>query len=277
MPEGPQVARYARLQAALLEGRVVHADSPNGRADEAAAFIDGLVVHAVEAIGKHLIYDFGEERYLHVHLGRFGNFRDGAMPLREPQGVLRFRMYTAEHWFELRGAIAIEPFDASRREALEARIGPNPLDPSADVKRAYAKIVRSRSPIGALLMDQSIVGGIGNIYRSEVLFLNRVHPRSPGTSLRLKTWRAMWKDLARVMADGAKIGRIVTTNPKDRSKPKGAVRAQDRFYVYHRTGLPCRRCGAPIQSGTIGTRNVYWCPVDQVEAEAHEAGAAGKA
>ncbi|MBD5657542.1 MAG: Fpg/Nei family DNA glycosylase [Candidatus Eremiobacteraeota bacterium] len=265
MPEGPQVARHARLQAALLVGRRLHADSPNGRSDDVAAAIDGLVVRGIEAIGKHLLYDFGKERYLHVHLGRFGNFRDGKLPLLEPRGILRFRMYTAEHWFELRGAIAIELYDESHRRLLETRIGPNPLDETADPKTSFAKIVRSRSPIGALMMDQSIVAGIGNIYRSEVLFLNGVHPRSPGTSLRLKTWRAMWKDLARVMADGAKIGRIVTTYPQDRSKPKGAVRSDDRFYVYHRAGRPCRRCGTQIEMGTIATRNVYWCPRDQPE------------
>jgi endonuclease-8 len=277
MPEGPQVARYARLQAALLAGRVIRADSPNGRAAQAAAAIDGLRLRAVEAIGKHLLYDFGEGRYLHVHLGRFGNFHEGPMPLPEPRGVLRFRLYTPEHWFELRGAIAIEPFDAAQRGLLAERIGPNPLDPAADAKAAYAKISRSRSPIGALLMDQSIVAGVGNIYRSEVLFLRRVHPRAPGTSLGRTTWRALWRDLARLMADGAKNGRIVTTAVKDRRKRTGAARRDDRFYVYHRAGLPCRRCGAAILVGTIANRNVYWCPAEQREAEGRSGSAAGKA
>jgi len=270
MPEGPQVARYARLQAAALVGRVVHADSPNGRSDDVADAIDGLKLRGIEAIGKHLLYDFGKERYLHVHLGRFGSFDQGAMPLREPRGVLRFRMYTRERWYELRGAIAIEVFDAARRAALEGRIGPNPLDPEADPARAYAKIAASRSAVGLLLMDQSIVAGVGNIYRSEALFMNGVNPWSPGTALARATWRAIWRDLARVMADGARIGRIVTTAPRDREKPKGPVRAGDRYYVYRRAGLPCRRCGALVRSGTIAGRTVFWCPQDQPEAGAPE-------
>ncbi|GAC1627527.1 MAG: Fpg/Nei family DNA glycosylase [Vulcanimicrobiaceae bacterium] len=263
MPEGPQVARHARLQARTLVGRPIAVDSPNGRSDDVAALFDGATLRGIEAIGKHLIYDFGDERLLHVHLGRFGNFHTGTMPLPEIRGILRLRMYTDTHWFELRGAIAIEPFDTTRRAALEGRIGPNPLDAAADVDAAYAKIVRSRSAIGTLLMDQSIVGGIGNIYRSEVLFLNGVHPRDPGTTLRREVWHAMWADLARVMADGAKVGRIVTTHAVDRARPRGVARRDDRFYVYHRTGLPCRRCGTAIAEMTLATRRVLYCPHDQ--------------
>jgi endonuclease-8 len=263
MPEGPQVARYARLQSDILAGKRVRADSPNGRSEDVAAAINGLRLAGITAVGKHLLYDFGRDRYLHVHLGRFGNFDDGPMPLPAVSGILRFRLFTTRHWFELRGAIAIELFDRARRESLEARIGPNPLDPGADPRRAYAKIVRSRSPVGLLLMDQSIVGGIGNIYRSEVLFLNGVHPLRAGTTLEAKTWRAMWKDLVRLMEHGALHGRIVTTAPADRERKTGAVRRVDRFYVYRRDGLPCRRCGTLIQTAVLGNRKVFWCPHDQ--------------
>ena len=254
------------MQAALLVRKRVRADSPNGRSDEVAALIDGKTLRGIEAIGKHLLYDFGPDRLLHVHLGRFGNFDDGPMPLPEPRGILRFRFYTAKHWFELRGAIAIEIFDASMRELLTARIGPNPLDAAADPIAAYTKIVKSKAPLGLLLMDQSVVAGIGNIYRSEILFMHGVNPRAPGNTLAKKTWRAMWKDLARLMDESAGgTGRIVTTAAADREKPRGAVRRTDRFYVYRRDGLACRRCGELILAGTIGNRRVFWCPHDQPE------------
>jgi endonuclease-8 len=265
MPEGPQVARYARLQRDVLLGKRVRVDSPNGRSDDVSDMLDGLVLRGIEPIGKHLLYDFGKERYLHVHLGRFGNFHSGETPLPEPRGTLRLRMYTRTHWFELRGAIAIEMFDDDRKAALVARIGPSPLDADADPQRAFAKITASESPIGLLLMDQSIVAGIGNIYRSEILFIHGVHPKNPGSSLDAKTWTAMWQDLVRVMKDGERIGRIVTTDPADRAKPKGAVRREDRYYVYRRTGFPCRHCGTAIETGLMATRNVFWCPHDQPE------------
>ncbi|GAC1306079.1 MAG: Fpg/Nei family DNA glycosylase [Vulcanimicrobiaceae bacterium] len=263
MPEGPQVSRHARLQSDKLLGKTVRADSPDGRSDDVAAFIDGATLRGIEAIGKHLLYDFGEDRLLHVHLGRFGNFREGAMPLPEVRGILRLRFHTDTDWFELRGAIAIELYDATMRASLAGRIGPNPLDAAADPKRAYDVIVTSRTPVGLQMMDQSVVAGIGNIYRSEALFLNGVNPRDPGPTLERKTWRKIWLDLVRLMAHGAEVGRIVTTWPKDRAKPKGAVRSDDRFYVYHRTGLPCRRCGTPICTELLGARSVFWCPTCQ--------------
>ncbi len=253
------------MQAEYLVRKRVRADSPNGRSDEVAALIDGKTLRGIEAIGKHLLYDFGLDRTLHVHLGRFGNFDDGPMPLPEPKGVLRFRLYTAQHWFELRGAIAIEIFDASMRGLLAARIGPNPLDPAADPAAAFAKIAKSRAPIGMLLMDQSVVAGIGNIYRSEILFIHGVHPRAPGNTLARKIWLAMWNDLRRLMLDAVRGGRIVTTAPQDREKPRGTVRRADRFYVYRRDGLPCRRCGALVLAGSMGNRNMFWCPQDQPE------------
>lgn len=259
------------MQREVLLGKRLRVDSPNGRSDDVSDILDGLVLRGIEAIGKHLLYDFGKERYLHIHLGRFGNFHTGEMPLPEPRGTLRLRMYTSAHWFELRGAIAIDMYDVERRAALEARIGPSPLDADADKSLAYKKIVASDAPVGLLLMDQSIVAGIGNIYRSEVLFMNGVHPRRSGSTLEKKTWSAMWIDLVRMMKDGERIGRIVTTDPKDRAKPKGAVRREDRFYVYRRTGLPCRHCGTPIAAGVIATRNVFWCPHDQPETVAVKA------
>ncbi len=265
MPEGPQVARYARLQEEKLAGKRIHADSPDGRSDDAADFIDGRKLLRIVAVGKHLLYEFGPDRALHVHLGRFGGFDEGAMPLPDVKGKLRFRIWTRAHWYELRGAIAIEPYDAARRKALEARIGPNPLDAAARPARAFAKIAKSRSPIALLVMDQSIVAGVGNIYRSEVLFLNHVNPQTPGTQIDAKTWRAMWRDFRRLMLDGEQVGRIVTTYPKDRDKPKGAVRRTDRFYVYRRDGLPCRHCGTLIVVAEMGNRKVFWCPHDQPE------------
>jgi formamidopyrimidine-DNA glycosylase len=115
-----------------------------------------------------------------------------------------------------------------------------------------------------LLMDQSVVAGIGNIYRSEILFMHRVHPRTPGQALELKVWRAMWKDLARLMPDAVSGGRIVTTAPADRERPTGKARSGDRFYVYRRDGLACRSCGTIIEAGTMGNRRVFWCPREQV-------------
>jgi endonuclease-8 len=265
MPEGPQVARYARRQLETLAGRAVRVDSPDGRSDEVAALLDGRTLHGIEAIGKHLVYDFGDGCYLHVHLGRFGQFTEGRMPLPEPRGTLRFRMHTESDWYELRGAIAIDVYDETMRRALVERIGPNPLDPQADPLVAFARVGASEAPIAQLLMDQRVVAGIGNIYRSEILFLHGLHPRRPGSSVERSTWRAMWRDLSRLMRAAEESGRIVTTLARDRARGGAVVRRTDAFYVYRRTGLPCRRCGQPIRSAEMGNRTVFWCERDQPE------------
>jgi formamidopyrimidine-DNA glycosylase len=265
MPEGPQVARYARLQNERLAGRRVRVDSPSGRSDEIAEIFDGETIAGVAAIGKHLLYDFGDDRYLHVHLGRFGRFIDGPLPEPELRGIVRLRLRTADRWYELRGATAVDVYGPDDLRRLKARIGPNPLDPRARPKPVYDVIAQSDAAIGLLLMDQAVIAGVGNIYRCEVLFLNRIHPKQPGSTITAPVWRAVWRDLRRLMTDNAVDGRIVTTAPSDRAHPRGAVRSSDRFYVYHRAGLPCRQCGAIICEGEMGNRTIFWCPQDQPE------------
>ena len=143
-----------------------------------------------------------------------------------------------------------------------ARLGPDPLRPDADPDAAWARIRRSRAPIGGLLMDQTVVAGIGNVYRAELLYRHRVDPFRPGRTLRARQWREMWDDLVALMADGVRTG-------PDRH---GAARAPDRgrarptrgprrghSYVYRRAGEPCRVCGTRVRTRVLQARNLYWC------------------
>jgi endonuclease-8/formamidopyrimidine-DNA glycosylase len=103
-------------------------------------------------------------------------------------------------------------------------------------------------------MDQSVLAGVGNIYRAELLYRARVHPNRPGTSLAARTLRGIWRDAVVLMADGVRAGRIVTTDPEDRHTQR------DAWYVYHRDGTPCLRCGTRVQVADLTGRKVYWCP-----------------
>jgi endonuclease VIII len=264
VPEGHTIHRLAREHAARFAGKRLRLDSPNGRSGEVAALLDGATLRRVDALGKHLLYVFGPERELHVHLGRFGWFEEGALPLPEPKGTLRLRLWSKSDWLELRGAIAIELYDGEARTRLEARIGPDPLNPDSDPERAFARIAKSPTPIGQLLMDQSVLAGIGNIYRCEVLFRQGVSPFVPGRDVPRATLQALWNDTRALLEAGVRAGRIITTTPADRPKSRGGkVTRANAFYVYKRTGLPCRRCGTPIEATTMGSRNLFWCPTDQ--------------
>jgi formamidopyrimidine-DNA glycosylase len=260
MPEGHTIHRAARLQFALLGGCAVAADSPQGRFDEGAALLDGARLDAIEAYGKHLLYAFSGDRLLHVHLGLFGRFRLGAGPAPEPRGAIRLRLRAATGWLTLSGPTACEIFEAADRKRLLARIGPDPLRADARPGPAIERILGSVTPLGALLMDQTVIGGIGNVYRAELAFRARIAPGTPGRELTRDAVMAIWRDARALMRAGERSGRIVTTDPADRPHPSGAVRAGEQYYVYGRTGRPCRLCTTPIARGELAGRTVFWCP-----------------
>ena len=260
MPEGNELHRFAELQSALFTGRKVTVDAPNGRFMQGAAHLDGRKLETIDAFGKHLFYDFGRDRQLHVHLGLFGKFRAGDMPFPDPKGALRLRISTPENWLELRGPTACEVLAEAEREALLHRIGPDPLRADADAKVAIARIRKSRAPIGALLMDQSVIGGLGNIFRAELLFRAQLNPFQPGNTVSASALHRLWAEAVQLMRAAMVDRRIVTTKNKDRPHPNGKARRGETHYVYHRTGLPCFVCGTHVSAREFVARKVYWCP-----------------
>jgi formamidopyrimidine-DNA glycosylase len=176
---------------------------------------------------------------------------------------VRLRLSNGDHWADLRGPIACEVLGADEQARVVAGLGPDPLRQDADPERAWARMHRSRTPIGLLLMQQDVVSGIGNVYRAEVLFRHGLDPALPGREVARATWEALWGDLITLMRRGVRTGRIVTTRPEHRSRRTGPVRREDAHYVYRRHGLPCRVCAAPIQLREAAGRKLYWCPVDQ--------------
>ncbi len=262
MPEGHTIHRLARRHARLLVGQPVAVDSPQGRFDDGARLLDGRVLDAADAWGKHLFHRY-DDLWLHVHLGLYGKFRDGTRPAPEPRGALRLRIVGAEHWLELRGPTACEVMTDAERALVLARLGPDPLRRRPDADAFVARVLRSRAPIATLLMDQSVVAGVGNVYRAEALFRQRLDPYRPGREHDDGTLRLLWDDLVVLLRAGVRAGRIVTTLPEDRERPGGRPRRVDSHYVYGRAGLPCRICGTPVLDAQIAARRLFWCPVCQ--------------
>ena len=259
MPEGNEVHRYAELHARAFAGKQVHVDSPTGQFPD-AEMLDGRKLKAVEAYGKHLGYMFGQDLTLHVHLGRFGDFTEGKPPLRPVKGALRLRIWTAKDWLELRGATDCSVYSDEKWASLLARLGPDPLREDSDPAPAIQLISKRKTPIGALLMDQSIIAGIGNIYRAELLYRAKISPHRPGNQVDAKALLGIWKEAVKLMPDGMVDRRIVTTRPKDRPHPRGPAERGEVHYVYHRTGKPCWICGTKIERGEMAGRTAYWCP-----------------
>lgn len=268
MPEGHTIHRLAAEHARLFAGRPVRATSPQGRFAAGAAAIDGATLTATEAYGKHLFHHYrrpgGEPVLLHVHLGLIGKFGTGPQPAPDPVGALRLRLESDEAYVDLRGPAACELFTDADQHALYDRLGADPLRDDADPGTVAAKLARSRIPIGQAMMDQSVLPGVGNIYRAELLFRHRVDPYLPARELRPARWREMWPDLVTLMHEGVKTGRIDTVRPEHEPEAMGRPPRVDahggEVYVYRRAGQPCLVCGTRVRTAVLAGRNLYWCP-----------------
>lgn len=264
MPEGHTTHRLARRHQRRYGGFPVAVSSPQGRFATAAAVLDGRVLRHAEALGKHLFHVYAADLVVHVHLGLYGGFTEAVLPVEPPRGQVRMRLIGATHWTDLRGPARCELLTEVEVDALRTRLGPDPLRPDADPDRAWKRISGSRAPLATLLMDQSVLAGVGNVYRAEVLFRHRLDPLRPGCELREDQWVTLWSDLAALMRDGVRRGRIDTVRPEHDPAHTGRAPRQDRHggevYVYRRAGAPCLVCGTAVAAMTHAGRTLYWCP-----------------
>ncbi|WP_445270981.1 Fpg/Nei family DNA glycosylase, partial [Streptomyces sp. DSM 41634] len=145
-----------------------------------------------------------------------------------------------------------------------ARLGPDPLRKDADPASAWARISKSRRSIGALLMDQSVIAGVGNVYRSELLFRHHINPYRSGTHMAQAEFSDMWTDLVELMKVGVRRGKIVVVRPEHDHGAPSYGPGRPRTYVYRRAGEACRVCGAPVRTAELEGRNLFWCPDCQV-------------
>jgi endonuclease-8 len=267
MPEGHVTHRLAMAVNERFGGDRVAVSSPQGRFAAAAARLDGQTLRGAQAYGKRLMLDFGEERWVHVHLGIYGRLTLSDPPAPPPVGQVRMRLVGARAWADLRGPAACELLGAAERAVLLAALGPDPLRPDANPAGAWRRVHASRTSIAALLMDQSVVAGVGNIYRAEVLFRHAVDPMLPGRQLPEPVWQDMWADLCALMRTGVRDGRIDTVREEHDPAVTGREPRHDRHggevYVYRRAGQPCHVCGTPVATRVLAGRNLFWCPACQ--------------
>lgn len=255
----------------MFGGQVVRATSPQGRFADGAALLDGMVLRSTDTHGKHLFAGFAgsararPHRWLHVHLGLYGawTLHEHDVEPEPPRGAVRLRLTGRTCTADLRAAITCEVLTAPQVRAVHARLGADPLRSDADPTAAWARISRSHTAVGALLMQQEVVAGVGNVYRAEVLFRAGIDPHRPGAELTRAEWDGLWADLVALLRAGVRTGRILTTRPEHRGRRSGPARPQDACYVYKRTGEPCRVCGTPVVAEPFVARTLYRCPLCQ--------------
>ncbi|WP_125612517.1 Fpg/Nei family DNA glycosylase [Specibacter cremeus] len=288
MPEGHSVHRLARQFGDVFAGSRLAVTSPQGKFTAGAARLDGYVLERAEAHGKQLFLHFANDLVLRVHLGLYGAWDFGGdetftgassigAPRRigeqelggvgdgdyagppEPKGAVRVRLVSEHGWADLRGPTACEVLTVPEARAVRAKLGPDPLHNAPGDAAEFTRRIRvSGTGIGVQLMKQEVLAGVGNVYRAEVLFRQALDPWLAGRRLSVEAAAALWADIATVMADGVRDGRIITTLPGRWSATP--VPVEDAHYVYKRAGLPCRRCGTPIAMTELAARKLYWCP-----------------
>ncbi|MGJ5589998.1 Fpg/Nei family DNA glycosylase [Micrococcus lylae] len=298
MPEGHSLHRLARQVQDVFGGQALRASSPQGRFADGAALLDGRVLERAWAHGKHFFADFSGGLTLNVHLGLYGAFSfggdesfaaassigaprrigerelpsavddDGSSPSAAvpppPAATVRLRLVSAHGWADLIGASTCRVLTPAEVLQVTAKLGPDPLnddDPAPFLLRAG----KTRRPIGVVLMDQAMVGGIGNIYRAESLFRAGVDPWRPAKDVGEEGLRVLYEDNRRLLRTGVRLGWIVTTRAADRP----GVAEEDAWpvhahYVYRRQGRRCLVCGADaIVVEEMAARKLYRCTVCQ--------------
>lgn len=260
MPEGDTIHRAAaRLRPVLVGRTVVRFEAPRARArGPVRRPAAGAVVEAVEAVGKHLLVRFDRGVTLRTHLRMSGSWHVVAAGDRWPKPAHLLRVLVeVEGWQALcfnAPVVELEATVAGRPPAAIAHLGPDLTSPAltpADVDACVARMVAfAAEPIGVVLLDQRVACGVGNVYRSEVLWAEAVDPFAAVADLDGPTRRRLVETAARLLREN-------TARPgPGRATHRGGLAA------YGRTGRPCPRCATPIRSVLLGeqARRLFWCP-----------------
>jgi endonuclease-8 len=257
VPEGHTIHRAARDHHRILAGQQLTVSSPQGRFSEGATLLSGQLCLVVEAFGKHLLYRFENGNVLHIHLGLFGRIRKHKLPLVEPRGAVRVRLVSNTHAVDINGPTICQILAGPEVLTLIDRIGPDVLRSDADPSLAFNKITKSKAPIGRLIMDQSVMAGIGNIYRSEILWRQAVHPETPGKAIDRQTFDRIWDDAKELLKIGVQRNAIITVNDNKPSKS----RYRERVNIFAKDNCPT--CKGAIRRFEINGRRTFVCETCQ--------------
>lgn len=259
MPEGHTVHRVANDFNKLFAGKALSVDSPQGRFSSDARLISGRVLTGATAVGKQLFLEFDTDLFLRIHLGIYGKWRWHLIDeLPEVVGEVRARFFSGSTLAELRGPTVCEVIDGLEMQMVLKRLGPDPLNPDRggrEAARFIAKVRSSKKTIGELLMDQSVIAGIGNVYRAELLFRAEIEPHTQGNTLSEDQLNELWLDAVKLLKVGVKTSFMITRDELFTKRPSKA----DRNWVYKREGEPCLRCGHKVSIEIMASRKLYWC------------------
>lgn len=248
----------------LVDPTIASANGRMGQTNQRGTALDEEIL---DDAGENSLASIGAPRRTRVHVRmseQTKGLADGGLEWPPPVvGQVRLRLMTDITAADLRGPTACVLQTPEEMLASVAKLGPDPLvgDPSQNEERFVRAVRKKQTVIALLLMDQAVVSGIGNVYRAEMLFRQRLNPHTPGREIPEDVVRALWHDWVRLLAIGVETGQMMTMDDLSPDAYRAAMASRDdRHWVYHRAGLPCRICGTEIALEEIGARKLYWCP-----------------
>jgi endonuclease-8 len=269
MPEGDTIFRAAHTLDRALAGDVVtrfESVFPALNRIDADHPIVGRTIESVAARGKHLLMTLSGGLVLHTHMRMNGSwhiYRPGERwqrPARDMRVLLGTARFVAIG-FNVPVAEFLRPHELERHRTL-VRLGPDPLDPAFDRSEALRRLrAQPRAAIADGLLDQRVIAGVGNVLKSEILFLSGVHPFTAAADLPAATLERVIDAAcellkANVLTREQTLSRVTGRRTTRRLDPSA------KLWVYGRGGKSCRRCGARIEARKTGidARLTYWCP-----------------
>lgn len=248
----------------LVDPTIASANGRMGQTNQRGTTLDEAIL---DDAGENSLASIGAPRRARVHVrmseqtkGLTDEVDEWPPPV---VGQVRLRLMTDITVADLRGPTACVLQTPEEMLATVAKLGPDPLvgDPAENEERFVRAVRKKPTPIALPLMDQAVVSGIGNVYRAEMLYRQRLNPHTPGRDVPEDVVRALWHDWVRLLAIGVETGQMMTMDGLSPEQYRAAMASRDdRHWVYHRAGLPCRVCGTEIALEEIGARKLYWCP-----------------
>ena len=248
----------------LIDPTIASANGRMGQTNQRGTVLDKPIL---DDAGENSLASIGAPRRARVHVRMSEQTKglddEGAEWPPPVVGQVRLRLMTDITAADLRGPTACVLQTPDEMLATVAKLGPDPLvgDPAENEERFVRAVRTKQTVIALLLMDQSVVSGIGNVYRAEMLYRQRLNPHTPGREVPEDVVRALWRDWVRLLAIGVETGQMMTMDDLTPEQYRAAMASRDdRHWVYHRAGLPCRVCGTAIVLEELGARKLYWCP-----------------
>jgi endonuclease VIII len=277
MPEGHSVVRWARALGALVGEPLLGVTLPRRWADRVEALV-GQHLAGVDTHGKHLLIRLSGSATIHCHAMQYGSWQieaippEQAMEYRKEARYVRLRLRTAAHeavFFHGPVVEVLTPEELAAHEKLNA-LGPDVMKPDFDRDEAARRVAAcGLREIGDTVLDQRVMAGLGNIFKSEGLFLAGIHPQRPAATIARSELEALWDEIIPVMWRGVEAYGPTKTTPPE-------LQAQGQWHwTYGRSRRPCLRCQTPVRMIRQGElqRSTFFCPTCQPEVQSMAAAA----